>query len=88
MSSDSANTTAHRGPGSSPLVWVPPVEHLPRPRTGAQRAYCLAESLGVTLPELLEELRDLGFRGCTPSSLIELATAREVTERLHRRVAR
>ncbi|WP_268844456.1 hypothetical protein [Streptoalloteichus hindustanus] len=42
----------------------------------------------MTLPELLEELRDLGFRGCTPSSLIELATAREVTERLHRRVAR
>ncbi|MFB9433900.1 hypothetical protein [Streptoalloteichus tenebrarius] len=67
---------------------MPPVEHLPRPRRGAQRAYCLAEHLGVSLPELLEELRELGFRGCTPSTLIELATAREVSERLRRRVSR
>ncbi|WP_189058719.1 translation initiation factor IF-2 N-terminal domain-containing protein [Longimycelium tulufanense] len=61
---------------------------MPLPRRGALRVYCLAEQLGISLPELLEELHDLGIRGCTPSSLVDEWIAAEVCERLGRQPVR
>lgn len=49
------------------------------------RVYTLAEQARVSVAEVLEHLYDLGFRGYTPSSLLDAELAAEVVRSLSTR---